>query len=687
MAYVMDGKLTQGHSDENIYFATMQDDELLAALDEKIGSYYEYLKVYKVFTVWLKSYNTYYGRDRDGFNTYEVGRSGTQGELSILKVNHYRNLIQHLFVMTTGTRPFVDCRSINTDYKSQVQTILAKGIVDYYMNEKKVERFINTATEYALLFGEGYTVPNWDPSLGETYGTTPEGMPLYEGDCEFRNYAPMDVIRDVNLKNIMDSNWFILRDYLCKFDLSTKFPAQAEKILSSRTNLIEDINLRFHFSKSHYQSHDMVPVYTFIHKKTPALPQGRFVMFIPGTKLIDSAFPYRRINVHRIAPSEWVGSPFGYTPAFDLLALQDVVDALYGTVATNQLTFGVQSITAMEGANVSAKKLATGLNLITFSKLGGKPEPLNLTMTPPEIFKFLQQLEQAQETLIGVNSVNRGNPEASLRSGNALALVASQAIQFNSGLQASYSEHIEDVFTSLITMLQDYAVTPRIATIAGSHNRSYMQEFKGTDIDKVSRVVVDLGNSVMRTNAGRLEVANNLLQMQQATPEQYITVINTGRLEPMYESQQKQLLLIRAENENMSNGQPVIAIVTDMHDIHIREHQCVLADPEVRKNLQVVQAALAHINEHIDMKETVRPALLMALGMQPLPPDPQLIQNMKMKQAQAQGQVQQPVPNMPNNLGMTEPQPGVDITTLSQGQPQNPLAGQRFGYTQEGNIF
>ena len=337
----------------------------------------------------------------------------------------------------------------------------------------------------------------------------------------------------------------------------------------------------------------------------------------------------------------------------------------------------------MEGSNVSSKKIASGLNLVTYSKLGGKPEPMNLTQTPPEIFKFCQQLEQAQETLIGVNSVNRGNPEASLRSGNALALVASQAIQFNSGLQASYSEHIEDVFTSLITMLQDYAVTPRIATIAGNFNRSYMQEFSSKDIDKVSRVVVDLGNSVMRTNAGRLEVANNLLQMQLATPDQYLAVINTGRLEPMYESHQKQLLLIRAENEAMSNGEPVMAIATDMHDLHIREHQCVLADPEARKNPQVTQTTLMHLNEHIDLKETVRPALLMALGMQPIPPDPQLMQDMQMQQMAQQGAMntQQPQ-NAPNNLAMTEQQPPMDATQMSQAQPANPLAGQKFGFQQ-----
>ena len=51
------------------------------------------------------------------------------------------------------------------------------------------------------------------------------------------------------------------------------------------------------------------------------------------------------------------------------------------------------------------------------------------------------------ETLSGVNSVARGNPEASLQSGTALAMVQSQALQFMSGLQQSYIQLIEDVGT------------------------------------------------------------------------------------------------------------------------------------------------------------------------------------------------------------------------------------------------
>ena len=42
------------------------------------------------------------------------------------------------------------------------------------------------------------------------------------------------------------------------------------------------------------------------------------------------------------------------------------------------------------------------------------------------------------ETVSGVNSVVRGNPEKSIKSGAALATIQAQAIQFMNGLQQSY---------------------------------------------------------------------------------------------------------------------------------------------------------------------------------------------------------------------------------------------------------
>jgi len=122
-------------------------------------------------------------------------------------------------------------------------------------------------------------------------------------------------------------------------------------------------------------------------------------------------------------------------------------------------------------------QISSGMTHIEYNPIqgapnGGAPQPLNLTNTPAEIFNFMQMLEKAMETISGINSVVRGNADqaSNLRSGNALALVQSQALQFISGLQQSYIQMIEDVGTGLINLLKTFAAAPRVAAIAGTNN-------------------------------------------------------------------------------------------------------------------------------------------------------------------------------------------------------------------------
>ena len=83
------------------------------------------------------------------------------------------------------------------------------------------------------------------------------------------------------------------------------------------------------------------------------------------------------------------------------------------------------------------------------------------------------------------------------------------------------------VGTGLIQMLQDFAAVPRVATIAGKTNRTYMKEFTGKDLSSVNRIIVDVGNPLSKTTAGRVQMAEQMLQMGIIkTPEAYISVIN-----------------------------------------------------------------------------------------------------------------------------------------------------------------
>lgn len=613
-------------SNRDVYFASLPKEEIVAELSKKQDLWYENVSLSGIYRKMKKSYAAYYGYNSTGagHTSSEIIKTGEQGELSLVKANHFRNLLQHLLVMTTASRPSMDARAINTDYRSLAQTILANGILDYYMREKRLERYLKLATEYALVFGEGYIQMEWDTSEGDEYSVDPETNKIqFTGDITYTVHNPLDVIKDVFRTDSTKDDWIMIRHFKNRFELVAKYPELKDEILKAKTKDELDMTFNYKFKTEGQLRSDLIPVYEFFHRKSDSLPNGRQVVFVTEDAILyDGPLPYEDIPVYRIAPGEFIGTPSGYSVAFDLLGLQETVDGLYSIVVTNQSTFGVQNLLLPRGHNISYSALPGGLNVIEFDAASGiKPEALNLTKTPPEIFNFINKVEATMETISGVNSVSRGNPEANLRSGNALALIQSMAIQFNSGLQQSFAQLLEDVGTATIKTLRDFAAVPRVAMIVGKNNRAYMREFTGNDLDKVSRVVVDMGNPLSKTTAGKLEMANNLLQQGLIkTAQDYIMVMKTGNLDVLVEHDLSELANIKAENENLSQGKPVTVIATDDHVLHIKEHKCVVASPDARENPQVVKTVLDHIQQHIQQLQTVDPNLLNILGQPSLAP-------------------------------------------------------------------
>jgi hypothetical protein len=647
---------------ESQYFAAQDPEKLSSSLLGKSKYFFDGLSrngyVEKIRDSWRAYHGAYFGTDG-----HKIFFGGEQGEITHLAVNHYHNIAQHMLVMVTANRPAMIARATNTDYKSIVQTKLADGLLDYYMREKRLEKYLRKAVEYAIVLGAGYVKMEWDATSGEIWDYI-DDTPIYEGDVSFSNLSPFDVMFDGS-KEDFNHNWIVCRTWKNKWDLVAKYPDQADKIKGLPTKG-EVFRFRFDGVVTEDESED-VPVYEFYHKRTESLPEGRYMMFLSeNINLYDGPMPYRDLPIYRIVPGEILGTPYGYTPMFDLLPLQEAVNSLYSAALSNNTAFGVQNLLVPQDSNIVTSQLFGGLNVIEYDSKVGPPTAFNPTATPAETYNLIATLIKEMETVSGVNSVARGNPEASLRSGNSLALVQSMALQFMSGLQQSYVQLIEDVGTGLINMLKDFAQTPRVASIVGQSNRSYLKEFQGADIDLVNRVIVDLGNPLAQTKAGRAEMANNLLQFQKITPEQYFTVLKTGNLDVMTESTEKELILVRGENEAMVRGDSVVVTFVDEHVLHIREHRGVLADPDLRRDPELVSRVLNHIQEHINQLRQGDPATLMVLGQQPIQ-DPAM---MMQQQPNAGAPQEGPIP--PELAGMPVDQMAEGLEQMAANLPESP---------------
>ncbi len=541
--------------------------------------------------------------------------SGQEGELVNTYVNHYANLITHMVNMVCQQKLAYEPQATVNDSEAQDQIKLSKGILYTYANrsDMDLDGVLRNSTEMSCVFGESYVSVLWNKFIGRTIAfkqdeETGEKSEIKEGDNEYRVWSPFDIIVDTTLPAHELHTWICLRKWENKYEVAAEYPDWSSDIISMFCGSgLGDTQLTYSIT----DSSDIIPVYYFFHKKTAALPKGRMVKFIDDTVILsDGDLPYREIPLYRMATRELWGSPYAYSRAFDLLPLQETIDRLCSAIITNQLTFATQNIAIAKGSSISWENLYGGLNVIewdaTIAGKDGMPTALQLTSSPPECFEFIKQCVSDMGTLAGINEVIRGNPDLALKgqvSGEALAMMSSNSIQFNSDLQKAYVRLAEKVGTATIHNLQDFAFPEgvnleREGMSLSANNKYFKKGYSKPDIDKIDKIIIRYGNPLAQTTSGRSQIAESFLTKGLITVQQYFEVVETGALEPVLESELATMHLMREQIELLRNGKKVVANIYDNHPLYIQEGMSVLSSMEARENVQVIQAVQDFVEQH-----------------------------------------------------------------------------------------
>jgi hypothetical protein len=182
-----------------------------------------------------------------------------------------------------------------------------------------------------------------------------------------------------------------------------------------------------------------------------------------------------------------------------------------------------------------------------------------------------------------------------------MAFLQAQALVFNSPIQQAYISFLERSATGLFNMLKSFANTKRMITIAGQSKQPYMSEFSGADLENISRVIVSAGNPATRSEAGKLQVAQDLMAKGLIKDvNQYFEVLTTGQIDPMTEGPEAENMLIVKENEQLRRGLPQVAAPWDNHANHIPQHFVIMMDPGIRqkKDDPIMAATMQHVMSH-----------------------------------------------------------------------------------------
>jgi hypothetical protein len=619
--------MKQGTENYNEYFASVEDHEELASrMKEKIRVWREWARGAGLMNMWRKKISNYYGNSFGGNSSQGVTRGGSEGELAMIKVNDLHSLIQQQLVLVTSQRPAGIAKATNSDTKSLKASRIGSAIAEYYLTQKNFEGQFISACERALLCDEAFVLTDWDRSLGEPIMIDPmTGEVEMTGDVTLEVYSTWNAARDPGCP-VTQQKWHILSKPMNRFELMAKYPKFADAIRVCKDDDLPNVEMNYLPPGS-----DMVYAHLLVHDQTPAVPNGRYALLVGDYIILDTELPFDDYPVDRISPSDVIDGVTGYSNANDVMALEEVTDALHSIITTNSVTLGGATIISPQGAGFNHTDLGKGLRMIELApEMVDKLRVIELAKTASDVFGYIDKLGQKKDQAVGSNSVVRGQPEGELSgaSGSALALIQAQAISFNSGVQKSYFNLLSSSMTKVVKRLQKFGDFEKIVSIVGKNKRRGAKEFKftGEDIQGVSSIVFELVNPVSQTLGGRMALADTLMQHNQIkNPKQYITLVETGQLDALTEDDEMDQLLILEENEWLSEMKRPKAIITQNHSDHIRSHLSQISLEAAVSNPEFVANILSHVQEHIDLWQQAslnNPGILMATGQQPLMPPP-----------------------------------------------------------------
>lgn len=606
------------------YIATSPVEELVNELESKIVQWPSSEAGSQILRAWV---NTYWRNFRAYYDSIletaspatSLGFGGAQGELVQTIIPQARTLIQQYVAILTRQRLSYEIVTDVEDTNPLISGRLGKALVNNLVEVQHLDSLKEKAAEIACVTGMSFVSCLWRTDSGYIYSSAGDGTANYSGNVVFGVHDVYDVIFDWSIQDWKDARWCILRVRKNRWDLIAQYPDLKEEILRA-PSAFETRNTFLAPSLFNAQNDpDEIYINEYYHAPTPALPFGRMTVFC-GSKcvLFDSPNenPYGCLPIQPVIFQRILNTGLGYPLLSSLLPAQEMLNHSYSVVSSNQSAFGVQSVLLPRGADIDVEDLK-GLTFISYrpqsAEGGGKPEPLQLTATPPEVFNFIDRLEKQLGNLSMVNETLRGSPPPNVTSGAMAATLSANALEFMSSAAKALHLVFESMLNLALKNYQKFASVEQILDVVGEGKISYVQSFKGEEIKYIKRIQVKQGNPILSSIAGRLQLGEAILPLlQQGASEainKYLGLLEGEPVDSLFESELTENAAVQAEIEALLQGQPVTPLITDNHPLFIRAYRKLLYNPQVRTQNQLTNQVLQVMQERISLEQQCPPEL------------------------------------------------------------------------------
>lgn len=606
------------------YWLTFEGEDLVRKL-EGVDLSYRQANGNPLVDMWFRNAYSYYSTIFESQSWMTALQfTGEQGELVKMSVPQARSLVRDAVTLVTKQKLAFQALAKIDDTEVTENMRIANALASDVVTTQTVDLKNELMVEHGFVLGTGFMGAKWRSDRGkpravevisvdEETGEEKKNV-IYDGEIEISVPLIFDMLYDWTIPNWDDLPWAKERVKRNRWDLIEQHPELEEEILKLPSCMYDD-RARNWFGMNDLD--DMVYVHELYARPSPALPRGRMVFYANAqTIFYDDENLYGTIPIEQYKPEPLMALNAGYPLLSNLLPSQEMYDHEFSAIATNHSAFAVQNIACPRGSDISTQQLL-GMNFVDYTPQpiegGGKPTPLEMVKTSPEVFKFSEMLLSNMQGMSRISSAVRGDLPAST-SGVAIATMTTNALEFFSGYAKADQDVLKKVMMHAISATREFAKVEKLVTIVGKNNQRFSKPYTGDILKPITGFEMQLINPMMQTMAGRIDIAEKMVTSGLVKNVQgYVAILDGEPLTSLYKPELSEDDLISSENEMMGEGQAVPSLSVDNHALHIFMHKVLLNDPRVRMSGKLQAIVQEHILEHLTLQQTTSP-LLMAMA-------------------------------------------------------------------------
>ncbi len=554
----------------------------------------------------------YYGKDSGFGLTWGITRGGEAGKLARTRINRARAYAQTKLSVVTQAKVTWRPQAKNGDAGAAAAVSLAGDIMADLWENKGLSRLYLRWVEQAVVLSQAFVFDEWDRGAGPPLMAL-DNEYIAQGDITAHNVLAWDHRVDPACPSPESTTWRFVRLWKNRWDLAKLWTQGGARLADGRKgaeaedailSASEDSSIaEFDGGRVRLSDGDLVPVWYFFHDKTPALPLGRETIFISSQCVLrDGRLSYDSVPVHRLAADEMFGTPHAWTSFWDTLGPQEISDSIHTSLSTTATTLGNTNLALEQGSEIKSEDVVAGFNVIRYPRQGKKPEFITPPPLSSDMMKYDEVLSNEQRQLSGLDELSTGQFDGKQLNAQAFAVLASLTVQKASPFQTNATAALAKLGTSMLRTFKKRVSRERELKITGKSSKSLyaVQRFSGKSLEAIDGVKIDIGNPLEQTAQGRATILQTLMVIPGAvtTPEAAFEVLETGRLEPAIRAQRDELLLLKAEYEQLQQGKNPPVHFLQNHPLHFKENSAALSNPDALNDPGIIEAVNAHLDQH-----------------------------------------------------------------------------------------